>query len=110
MVQCQSYHALTIHHIGIQQPCKEDILDEGFRETRHSGVERDVEHFQLEEVSKDGFKIIDLRRKYKPKELYEEMKSKITVPIGCSFYEYKGELENIPEEKRILFMNEVQLN
>ena len=106
MVQFQSYHTLTIYHIGVQQPWKEDNLEEIFREIQDEAG-NDVEHFQLEEVSKDAFKVIDLTRKYKPKELYEEMKSKVTVPIGCAFYEFKGELENIPEEKRIIFMHEV---
>ena len=100
-----TYHS---SYIGVQQPWEEDTLDEEeFREAQ-SGAQRAIEHFQLQEVSKAGFKAIDLSRSYEPKELSKEMKSKVTVPIGCSsFYEFRGELEAIPEQKRIIFMNVV---
>ena len=81
-------------------------FDEEFRDAQ-TGVGRDVEHFQLEELSKNNFKIIDLSTKYEPKDFSEEMKSKVRERIVCSFYEFKGELKSIPEQKRIIFMNEV---
>ena len=70
-------------------------------------MDKIIQQFQLSKIPQDDIKLIDIDNDCKLKELTEKTKSTSDVKIGCSFCEFKGELESIPEPRKIIFMDEV---
>ena len=53
----------------------------------------------------DDIRLIDVHKDCQLKEFTEDVKSKLK--IGRSFYECQGELEDLPEQSQVIFLDEV---
>ena len=95
--------------IDNDQPLWEQFnFDDGlFVRAQAEAANETVKQFELKEVPQDDIKLIDILKRCKLKDLTEDIESVTNFKISCSFCEFKGELENISEDKEIIFMDEV---
>jgi hypothetical protein len=94
----------SIYIVANDEPLWNEPKLDDFRPTIQDKID---EQYQLKEVPKGDIKEIDIDRDYERKEFIEEVESKFNCKIGRSFYESKGELDDISEQKQIVFMDEV---
>lgn len=64
-----------------------------------------ISQFGLHEIPVDGIRLIEVLKDSQLKEFTEDVKSKLKV--GRSFYEYQGEFKDLPEQSKVIFMDEV---
>ena len=81
------------------------MLDQGKSE-KPSGKGKNIVQFKLQGVPVNDFRLIDISKDCQLKELTKDIKS--VLKIGKSYYEYQGELEDLPEHSEVIFMDEVK--
>ena len=66
-----------------------------------------IEQFQLQEIPVSDVRVIEVYKDYELKELTEEVISELKIHVDRSFYLFQGELEDIPQQRKIGFLHEV---
>ena len=95
--------------VGSDQPLwSEFLLEATFTRGQSEEADKIMKQFELKEVPHNDIKLIDISSRNKLKDFTEDVKSVTKIKLGCSFCEFKGELENMSEEKEIIFFDEVK--